>query len=345
MGQKYPKRTGKKQWLKLFVLTFAVADAAGIYVAHKRLTAPVPGSVQGELLAYSEGTDASVPHVVSVIEPGASNVAVNTSSLTVNPDLRFAPDHAVPAYIEAPAAKQLGQNRLGPNRLGKSDLPSPAFGNASQKPAALAVATPAKPKAPTLLHTTPAPQTAAVSFDKPSARLTSYVPAQRQITAFAPVRALAANVHAVPSPKLARMAARQTAALAPVHLGAATMHAVPSPKIARIMAASAASSVQTTVHHTALHHVHHNSVQLQAPSFSAAFADMSANTAKADQSAAPVSDWTPATSDFQHVATAPSAASLPDSAAAPVSDNASAPSVPAPASELPASSPAPDGAG
>ncbi len=343
MGQKYPKRANKKQWLKLFVLTFAVADAAGIYVAHKRLNAPVPGSMEGQLLALSDSSQASVPHVVSVIEPGAANVAVNDPSLRVNPELRLAPDHAVPAYIEAPA----------PKRLAKAELPSPAFGPDAHKPAGLALAAPAKPKAPIVLHAAPAPQTASVSYDKPTARLTSFVPVQRQVTSItqshAVTHAVAATVHAVPSPKLARIAARQTAALAPVHLGAATVHAVPSPKIARMAASVVQTTLQTNVqtngHHTSLHGVHHNTVQQQAPSFSAAFADMSANSAKADQSASLPSDWTPATSDFQHVATAPSAVDLPDSSAAPVADHATAPSAPAPSPELPAVSPAPDAAG
>ncbi len=331
MGQKYPKRANKKQWLKLFVLTFAVADAAGIYVANKRLNAPVPGSMQGELLAFAEGSQGSVPHVVSVVEPGAANVAVNDPSIRVNPEMRFAPDHAVPDYVEAPAPKQLA----------KAELPSPAFGTDAHKPAAIALAAPAKPKPATLLRATLAPQSAAVNFDKPSARLTSFVPAQRQITALAPSHVVATTVHAVPSPKLARMAVRQTAALAPVHLGAATAHAVPSPKLARM----AASAVHTTLHHSSSHTVHHNSVQQQAPSFSAAFADMAALGAKADQSPAFASDWTPATSDFQHVATAPAAVDAPDSSTPSRMDQAPAPISPAPAAELPASSPAPNTAG
>ncbi len=330
MGQRNPKRANKKQWLKLFVLTFAVADAAGIYVANKRLHTPVPGSVQDEMVAYADRSAETLPRVVSVTEPGAQNVAVDTSRLTVNPDLRFAPDHAVPDFAEPKPAK-----------LAKVELPVPAFGTDSHKPAAVALAAPAKAKAPVLLHTVAAPQSAAVSFDKPTARLTTYVPVQRQITALVPVHAGPASTHAVPSPKLARIAAQQTAALAPVHLGAATMHAVPSPRIARM----ATSSVQTTLHHSASHPVQHNSVQLQAPSFSAAFADIATNSAKADQSAEQASDWAPASSDFQHVAAAPAALDMPDAASVPVSDQASVPAAPAPPAELPAVSPAPDAAG
>ena len=306
MGQKLPKRTNKKQWLKLFVLTFAVADAAGIYIAHKRLTAPVPGSVEGELLAYSDRAQATVPHVVSVVEPGAANVAVNDSALRINSDLRFAPDRAVPALDETPAPKQLA----------KVVLPSPAFGPDARKPAAVALAAPTNSKQPTLVHTTPAPQTAAVSLDKSKPRLTAFVPVTRQISA-------------------------QTAAFAPVHAAPATSRAVPSPKLARM----AASAVQTSVRHSASRAIHRNAVQLQAPSFTAAFADIAAVTVNSDQGAAPASDWTPATSDFQQVATAPSAVELLDSTSAPAPDHAATPSAPAPSSELPATSPAPDAAG
>ena len=61
------KPTAKRQWLKFAVLAFGVADAAGIYYAHETLNKPVPNSLQGELLALQQQSQAETPRVINPV--------------------------------------------------------------------------------------------------------------------------------------------------------------------------------------------------------------------------------------------------------------------------------------
>ena len=282
------KPTAKQQWLKFAVLAFGVADAAGIYYAHEKLNKPVPDSLQGELVALQQKSQAETPRLVNPVPD--ERLAVAQPGLSVNPELRFTPSPSVPEVeAKAPAPKQLA----------KAELPTPAFGNAARP--AIAVAPVAKQ--PVVIQTTLAKPAMAIRGNTMTSKAatSSLVAPTRLVPAFtaAPV------MKSIPAPTFAK-ALPAPAAKAPA-------------KVIR----QAATTLHTTVHkasaerQASVQPIHHSSVGNQTAVFNTAFADLN-NTPD---------DVLSVQDDQQHVASAPAVVDLPDSAAAPAASSAELPAM------------------
>lgn len=336
MGQKYSKRSGNKQKMKLLVLTFLAADAAGIYYAHQKLSQPVPGSLDGELFAAAERADSAVPRVISPAVPAPQQVAVRDTSPTLSPDLRFMPDRVVPAFRPADAAPAVQPKQPVPSQLAKVDAPAPAKVLApvaqpsTQRYAATAVQTTvAKPAAIAPRTSTVVRQTASLApvVKAPVAVKAAVVPVVSRTASSSLSKAVAqAAPRAVMTPKKSLL----TSALTSTAKAIAPIAAKPVTR--------SAAAIHTTVERSASRAIQRNTVGHQSTNFTAAFDDFVPSIVNSDFPA-PI-----AQPELDHVASAPTVLEVPVSAS-PVGQDGAAPASPAPAVELPAVAPAANLAG
>ena len=243
------KPTAKQQWLKFAVLAFGVADAAGIYYAHQKLNKPVPSSLDGELLALQQQSQAETPRVVNPVRN--EQLALSQPGISVNPELRFSPSPSV-SEVEAKAP--------APKQLAKAEFPAPTFGNAARSSVAAAPVA----KQPVVVQTTLAKPAMAIRANTMTGKAasSSLVAPMRAVPAFS----AAPTVKAAPSVKVA-----------PAH---SLANASPAPMVkapAKVIR-QAATALHTTLHKEAVRQasvqpIHRSIIQDQTAVFNTAFAD------------------------------------------------------------------------
>lgn len=275
------KASAKRQWLKFAVLAFGVVDAAGIYYAHQKLNKPVPDSLEGQMLALQQQTQAETPRVINPVSN--EQLAANQPAITLNPELRFSPSPSVADPVaKAPA----------PQQLAKADIPAPAFGKAAIPAVAVA---PAPKQAPVVVQTTLAKPVMAIRSNAVTNKAAngSLVQPMRAVPLFtaAPTPKVASIAKSIPAPAMAKASPMPAAKAQPkaVRQAGAGLHTILR---------------QSAAHQASVQPIQHSSVRDQTAAFNTAFADLN-NTPD---------DVLSVQDEQQHVASAPSVVDLPSSA-------------------------------
>jgi len=173
------RHAAKMRWIKGLVLVFGVADCAGLYYAHQRLSAPVPDSVRYDMAAITVPESRNAFHVEGAMLAAADRAALPVARAV--PELAPAeavtlPKLAVVAPL-APKADAVPAVAAAAPKLAAAELSA-----APRKAPAPALAAKAAPALAAEAELSPAPQR--IAAHKAAHSLAGLVPRARHHSEF-----------------------------------------------------------------------------------------------------------------------------------------------------------------